>query len=172
MMMLREKITSVPTYTFCWCVCVLSDCDLREVRVFKSCSCCDIQSLWCGKWIIVGLEEANPGKNASPTGGSQITDTYQLSDIWLIGSCGCNIVDTGTFSAPDGYHSQMLSLVFSLCSSRGCILWIQIILFVLFLRFIVMRANFCPSTDLVMHGRRRNINLTLLFTLAYINSQE
>lgn len=48
-----------------------------------------------GKWVIVGLEEASPGKESvTPRGGSQITDISALwhSDMWLIESCGCNAV--------------------------------------------------------------------------------
>lgn len=48
----------------------------------------------CGIWGGEPREEY-----VTPTGGSQITDTYQLSDIWLIRSCGCNTVDTYTFSS-------------------------------------------------------------------------
>lgn len=96
----------------------------------------------CGSWG--GKTQGK--KNMTPTGGSQITDTYQLSDIWLIGPCGCNTVDTGTFSIPDGYRCQIISLVLSLCSSRSCILLSQI-LFVLFLRFIDSRETFCTNID-------------------------
>jgi len=49
------------------------------------------------------LRRQTSGRNVNPTRGSLITDTYQLSDISLILVCGCNAVDTGTSSGPDGY---------------------------------------------------------------------
>lgn len=118
----------------------------------------------CGSW------GRKPGeKNVTPTGGSQITDTYQLSVIWLIWLCGCKTVDIGTISVPDGYHCQMLSLVLSLCSSKSCIFFIQIV-FVLFLRCIVWRKRFCTNIGGAILCQRGNNPSALLFTLAYIKS--
>lgn len=115
--------------------CILSDCDLPEVRASESCTELwhSITPLWkmsnCGSW------GGKPRKKVTPTGGSQITDMYQLTDIWLIWSCGCSSVDTGTFSFADGYHCHILCLVLNHCSSRSCIFTRQTALFVLFLRF-------------------------------------
>ena len=89
-MSLREKLGDALIYTFCcWTVCVcvcvpwiLSDRDLREVRVFQSAQCCDIQSLWRGEWVIVGLEEENPGKESDSH--RRITDHWHISALWYL----------------------------------------------------------------------------------------
>lgn len=51
--------------------------------MFESCThCCDIQSRWRGKWVIVGLEETNPKKNWLPQGDhrSRIHISSLISD--------------------------------------------------------------------------------------------
>lgn len=124
-MLLREEVAGAP---FCqWTVCVF--CILSECLTAQ---CCDIQSLWCGKWGFVGLEEGNQGKKWLP----QITDTYQLSDIWLIWSWLQNCWHW--LFVPVGYHSQ--KLFFAAAQELR-------LLFVLFLRFIVVAQTLMDSSS-------------------------
>lgn len=132
--------------------CILSDCDSPEVSVSESCTELwhSITPLWkvsnCGSW---GGKPRK--KKVTPTGGSQITDMYQLTDIWLIRSCGCSSVDTGTFSFADGYHCHILCLVLSHCSSRSCIFIRHTALFVLFLRFWASSQRYTSMSNYYLH---------------------
>lgn len=78
----------------------LIECDVRRLVFGSFTQCCDTQSPWCGKWVIVGRGGGQTvDEEASPSGGSQITDTYQFSDVWLIQLCGHTSVDTYIFSS-------------------------------------------------------------------------
>lgn len=142
-MLLREKLAGAPIYTFCWwtlCVCaswILSDCDLWEVRVFESTVLWhSITLTWkmsnCGSW------GGKPGKKMwLPQGDHRsLTHISCLISDWYDRVVAV-LLTLVHFLFQDGYHCQTLSLVLSLCRSRGSILLSLILLFVLVLRLVV-----------------------------------
>lgn len=104
-------------------LCCPVDCVVQVLRVncvaIWECGsrCCDIQSIWCGKWIIVSLEEANTRKICDSHRGntdhwhirSLISDWYDHVVVILL---------TLSHFCSRCYRCQKPSLLFSLCSSH------------------------------------------------------
>lgn len=98
--------------------CVLSDCDLRDMRAFESCTqCCDIQSLWRGKWVIVGLEEENLGKKGDSHRG--ITDHWHISAVWYL-------TDMIVWLQRSWHWYIFCSRWLSLSNAQSCSLYLQL----------------------------------------------